>query len=136
MRAVTLFLGPAGSGKSRALRERLASAAGPVQTADGLEKLDAAAIAQLVGEIERSDGDVRWLLASRSRSGLPIASWSACGRLTVVGPRELSVAGAPDWTQGWAVAVALQSRELVYAFLEERAYSDLSPDKLALLEAA
>ncbi|MBV8532121.1 MAG: hypothetical protein JO104_12465 [Candidatus Eremiobacteraeota bacterium] len=164
MRAVTLFLGPAGSGKSRALRERLnaapeprtlldasdgeavyawiASASNALGTVaiDGLEALDGRVVTKLVAAIERCDGRLQWLLASRSRVGLPIATWSAKGTIAIVGVGELRVAAEdaeePDWAEGWAVAVALRSRELVHAFLEERAYPDLDGDELSLLEAA
>lgn len=98
---------------------------------------DPRSIALVVSLIERTSGRLRWIIATRSDAGLPLASWLAYGRLDVpVGENDLrftqdealaaaqhSPAGAPpeeieslrQLTGGWPVAFSLAQRMQVRA---------------------
>ncbi len=100
-RPITLIVGPAGSGKSLAIRDFLSTVEGPyrtfdlrrsegefkrwlgaecatfegIVTVDALEAASCAVSESLVAVIPSTHGRIRWILASRSTAQLPIGRW-------------------------------------------------------------
>ena len=93
--------------------------------------------AMLVDLIERTPDHVRWMIATRSDSGFPVASWTAYGRMELpIGENDLrfspqeALAAAEEaqaavdsaeieelreLTGGWAVALSIALRTRTYA---------------------
>jgi ATP/maltotriose-dependent transcriptional regulator MalT len=98
---------------------------------------DAAAVRMLVTLIERTADRIKWILASRSDAGLPVASWIAYGRMDLpLSEDELrftpaeALAAAQEaqadidpaeiealrlFTEGWPAALAIALRTRTYA---------------------
>jgi LuxR family maltose regulon positive regulatory protein len=99
---------------------------------------DPRAVALLVQLVESTSGRIRWIVASRTDAGLPVASWIGYGRMDLpVGEDELlltpeealaaaaEVDGAADpsevealrtLTGGWPVAMGIALRTRMHAF--------------------
>ena len=104
---------------------------------DDLHYADPSAVALLVALIERTSDRIKWILASRSDAGIPIASWVAYGRMDLpVGEDDLrftydeALAAADEaqtgiasdeveelrsLTAGWPVALAIALRTRTYS---------------------
>lgn len=98
---------------------------------------DPSSVEMLANLIERTPDHVRWILAARSDLGLPVASWTAYGRMELpVGEPDLrftpqeALAAAEEaqsgvdageveelrrLTDGWAVALSIALRTRMYA---------------------
>ncbi len=126
--------------------------------------VDQASIALLADVIERTSERIKWIIATRSDVGLPVATWIAYGRMDIplgeddlrfttdealatadesaqeLDPRE--VESLRQLTEGWPVALTIAirtrthsadlrtaaagTREMVYRYLAEQVFADLS----------
>lgn len=99
--------------------------------------VDRSAVRMLADVIERTSDRIRWILASRSDAGLPVASWIAYGRMDMPLSEddlrftaEEALAAAQEaqveidaaeiealrlFTEGWPVALAIALRTRTYA---------------------
>src|SRR5581483_10471489 len=104
---------------------------------------DPRTVALVVALVERTAERIRWIVATRSDAGLPIASWVGYGRMDLpVGEDELLFTPEEALTGGWPVALGIAlrarthafdlagaasgTREMIYRYLAEQVFTGLA----------